>query len=72
MSQRQVSQAIDQAQFKGAVTSRPAEHNRPRFALSRNLQNAQFGMIYMRDPQRVTVHHGHFIGAPGSIYSGTD
>lgn len=72
MSQRQLSQAIGQAQFQGPVTSRPAEHNRPRFATSRNLQHAQFGMVYMRDPQKVTLHHGHFTGVPGSIYSGGD
>jgi len=72
MSQGQQHQAIAQAQFKGLTPARQAEHNRPRFASSRNLQHAQFGMTYQRDPQKVTIHHGHFIGAPGSIYSGAD
>lgn len=56
----------------GMTRTGPSNHFRPRFAMSRNLQHNQFGVIYERDPQRVTMHHGHFTGAAAGIYGPED
>lgn len=50
----------------GTISGQPANPNRARFAISRNLHHAQFGQVYERDPEQRQIATGHFTG--GVIY----